>query len=163
MSLIQLRERIKRCSEMAQRNEDDLDCLDNRVAELELQQTITQEKLLKQSRTISELTETVAHFQTVMEQREGYASQGYVSEAVTPAEVTPTRAVKRIREPCDTPTTKTAVHRDCIVTESVTPSGQEDCTTEGRGNRKRVRRDRGDTFKLTFDETSTQPPAPPSQ
>lgn len=179
---------------MAQRNEDDIDSLENRVAELEMLQTITEKKLLKQGKAISELNGTVRYLQTVLltitspafeiNERDGgiaiFTNTGNnpdsavfphgpeinatdAGEAVTPAEVTPTRAMKRTREPCDSPTTKTAVHTDSILTESVTPTAPDDSATGGTGNRKRVRYERGDTFKLTFDETITQPPAPRSQ
>lgn len=193
MTLRQLRSRTDRCLGMAQRNEDDIDMIVNRVEELELCNGIAEKKLYDQGQQICELTRTVKYLKTVLAtitsgafqitEREGgiiiftktgqqqdrgvffphvedekaARRQGVISEQVTPTRrngrnsdvtVTPTRASKRTREQIDTPDI------DAFATESVTPIPER----EDRDDGKRGRLDDCNFFKLTFNETETQPP-----
>lgn len=86
---------------------------------------------------------------------------------VTYEQVTEIRAPKHTSKPSDrsgTPPTKRVLHMDYVDTESVTSEAQEGKTevTEGNGdagNPNRVYYEPADVneFKLTFDETYTQP------
>lgn len=67
MSLRQLQERTKRCVALSESNEAWIDAVQNTVEELEFQDGIMREKLIRQERDIHELKGKVRYLQTVVD------------------------------------------------------------------------------------------------